>query len=206
MIRFYLLLFTFTLLAIPYTDTAYSSITKERVVNSVRAQLRTYPRSTLQDIYKNFFQDYFGPGHLIPDSSMASNYLRKELNAYDSISGPLTELTGWQGNYYRVNLSVLKERKIPFDIFCQAFVASAGTTPIISPDAWPAEWRKIVKIIDDMGLNIAGYQADKQQLNEWLNKGEYVVHHSDTFNYYYQPHYRIVEKHIFEQQIQPYLQ
>ena len=32
-------------------------------------QVETYPASTLKDIYKNFFQDAFGPGHLMSNAS-----------------------------------------------------------------------------------------------------------------------------------------
>ena len=36
---------------------------------AVENQLKAYPKSTLQDLYKNFFQDYFGPGHIVSDTT-----------------------------------------------------------------------------------------------------------------------------------------
>ena len=38
---------------------------RERVVTCVRWQMDNYPESRLIDLYKNFFQDKFGPGHMI---------------------------------------------------------------------------------------------------------------------------------------------
>ena len=50
------------------------------------------------------------------------NYLRSELASYQEITGPVAEPTGWKGNYVRVNLSVLKSGKVPYDVFFSAFV------------------------------------------------------------------------------------
>ena len=205
MTRFYLLCMLMLLTA-SCSDTSFSTADKEKVTTAVREQLQAYPHSRLQDIYKNFFQDYFGPGHLIPDTTVAANYLRSELSSYSETTGKLVESTGWRGNFYRVNLSILKENKIPYQVFFNAFVASAKTSPAIAPEKWPAEWHKILAVIEGMNVTIAGYQADKEQLEQWLKEGKYVVHHSDTFNHHYQPHYRIIEKHIFEEQIQVYLE
>jgi hypothetical protein len=41
---------------------------RERIRKAVENQLGAYPESTLQDLYKNFFQDYFGPGHIVGDT------------------------------------------------------------------------------------------------------------------------------------------
>jgi len=38
---------------------------KERIRVAVESQLSMYPKSTLQDLHKYFFQDYFGPGRII---------------------------------------------------------------------------------------------------------------------------------------------
>ena len=38
---------------------------EKAVREAVSWQIQTYPKSTLKDLYKNFFQDKFGPGHII---------------------------------------------------------------------------------------------------------------------------------------------
>ena len=38
-----------------------------------------YPRATLLDVYKSFFQDQFGPEHIVKDTLSVKNYLENEL-------------------------------------------------------------------------------------------------------------------------------
>lgn len=42
-----------------------------------------YPLCEQRDVYKNFFQDYFGPGHIVTDTASAAKYLRHELEHAD---------------------------------------------------------------------------------------------------------------------------
>ena len=42
---------------------------EEAVRVAVSRQMQKYPKSTLKDLYKNFFQDKFGPGHIIGDTT-----------------------------------------------------------------------------------------------------------------------------------------
>ena len=84
---------------------------------AVSRQMQTYPKSTLKDLYKNFFQDKFGPGHIIGDTAAAGIYLRRELASYTECSGDIAEPTGWEGNFLRVNLSVIKTGQIPYATF-----------------------------------------------------------------------------------------
>ena len=174
---------------------------REAVVN----QLNVYPHSTLQDLYKNFFQDRFGPGHLIPDTAEADNYLRFELTSFDKATGPYYEPTGWEGCFYRVNLSVIRENLVPFDVFFDAFVQSANQIVPISIEQWKDEWLVIDAVIQTMNLTLPDYEKDRHEIIEMLEQGEYVMHHSSLFEQHYDPHYRIIEKVIFEKEIKPYL-
>ena len=66
-------LFTSMLLAVVLVASAQEHCTlQERVASAVERMLADYPQSTLQDIYKSFFQDRFGPGHIVPDSAKAA--------------------------------------------------------------------------------------------------------------------------------------
>jgi hypothetical protein len=65
-----------------------TTINTTAVQAAVTKQLQKYPKSTLKDIYKNFFQDRFGPGHLISDTAVAGAYLRKELDALPVLAIP----------------------------------------------------------------------------------------------------------------------
>ncbi len=50
------------------------------VRSAIERQMATYPESTLQDIYKSFYQEHFGPGHIISDTASARRYLMRELS------------------------------------------------------------------------------------------------------------------------------
>ncbi|MBN2572179.1 MAG: hypothetical protein JXA68_08635, partial [Ignavibacteriales bacterium] len=41
--------------------------TEIKIKNAIESELKHFPEATLIDIYKNFFQDEFGPGHIIPN-------------------------------------------------------------------------------------------------------------------------------------------
>ena len=47
---------------------------------AIDRQMATYPESTLQDVYKSFYQDRFGPGHMISDTASARSYLMREIS------------------------------------------------------------------------------------------------------------------------------
>ncbi len=70
----------------------------DKIQKSVRRQLNDFPKSTLQDLYKSFFQDRFGPGHLVSDTSMAGRYLRHELNNSTVFHEKYYEPTGYESN------------------------------------------------------------------------------------------------------------
>lgn len=193
------------LFSIVFSGTAQNPKFTAAVKAAVLRQMETYPRSTLKDLYKNFFQDKFGPGHLIADTTAAGNYIRRELASFETSDGLLLEPTGWEGRFYRVNLSLLKDGTIPYDVFFDAFVRSVNGIDPIPVEAWRIEWEEIERIIEGMGLNLAGYEADRAEINERLLCGEYVGHHSEQFEKHYSPHYRIINAELFEAELRPYL-
>ena len=175
------------------------------VRQAVTVQMETYPASTLKDLYKNFFQDRFGPGHIIEDREAAARYLQNELDSYSEPSGAVAEPAGWQHNYCRVNLSVLKERKVPFDRFLDALVRSANSVEPVSVGQWSEEWARIEAVIRSMALDLPDYERDRQEIERRLAGSAYVGHHSEAYSKAYSPHYRIIHRRIFEEEILPLL-
>lgn len=172
---------------------------------AVSRQMQTYPESTLKDLYKNFFQDKFGPGHIISDTTAAGNYLRRELASYTECTGDVAEPTGWEGNFLRVNLSVIKDGQIPYPVFFDAFVRSVNGIRPVTVAEWQKEWLQIEAIIRTMEPDLPGYEADRKEIEERLKRGEYVGHHSKAFEAAYSPHYRIISRDIFEKELKPLL-
>ncbi len=168
-----------------------------RIEKAVLNELKYYPEARLQDIYKNFFQDAFGPGHLIPDTAHAGNYLNYELQQ------PIGDTLKWQGigpanDYYRINLQFVKQGILPRSVLLEAMVESAPLARNPDIETWRKEWGNVIRVIEKMDLNIPDYESDKKEIEEILAKGEYVMHHSDFYNETYQRHYRIIHKSVFK--------
>ncbi len=177
-----------------------------RVRSAVERMMANYPHSTLQDIYKSFFQDNFGPGHAVPDSVQAAAWLRGELAKVERLDVPFYEPTGCNGNYYRVSLAAIASGKVQFDDFLSAFLRSVRAVLPSEVDAWSREWEMIEGIVAAMGLSLPNYDADAVAIKEMLVAGHYAVHHSRLYNERYAPHYRIIAKDIFEKEILPLLE
>ena len=162
------------------------------VETAVSTQLGRFPESRLQDLYKSFFQDRFGPGHLIADRESALRYILTELEEADTLMGQETELCGWQGNYVRVNLSVISDGKMTADEMVDALMASAKEVTKDDIERWKTEWAQIEAIIEKNHPNIPDLAEDKAKIKEMLDAGQYACHHSPAYEAAYHPHYRII--------------
>ena len=171
--------------------------------SAIERQLVTYPESTLQDIYKSFYQEHFGPGHIISDTASARRYLVRELSEMGKIQSPYFETTGSQGDYVRVYLSAVSDSLITAEQLLDAFVRSANLwqEPTIS---WMEKWEAIVSIIQANKIELEGFETDLPLLTEAAQNNQ-AVHHSRRYNEAYHPHYRIVERSIFEIELKPSL-
>ena len=169
---------------------------EKAVKQAVERQIEKYPKATLKDLYKSFFQDAYGPGHLINDVEKAKNYLAEELASFTENACAMMEPTGWQGNYYRVNLAVVKNGTVSFDAFFDAFLQSAKNAESVDIESWKKEWTGIENIIRSMNIPLADIEKDSAEIHQRLVDGRYIGHHSEVFNKTYQPHYRIISKEM----------
>lgn len=184
---------------------------RELIGEAIAIQMKDYPQSTLKDVYKNFFQDAFGPGHLMSDAEDAqermTNYLRSECESAktDVDPSPYYVKSGWHGRFYRVNLSVINEGKVPFDVFLSAFMESARNFVLPEIEDWSKEWAVIEEVFKERGYEVPGFSEDSTAISNLLKIGEYASHHSEQYEKAYHPHYRLIEKSIFEDKILPLL-
>ncbi|MCH3924660.1 MAG: hypothetical protein LKE30_07065 [Bacteroidales bacterium] len=176
----------------------------ELIRQAIQSQINTYPKSTLQDIYKNFFQDSFGLEHLMGDSLKMREYIIEETKTCQK-TNTYYEKIGYKNNFYRVSLSVIKDSVVSIDVFMKAFMKSKDSFNPVTLDSWKKQWQSIDSIINSMNLNLDNYENDRKSIFSMLNNGSYAVHHSKQFNKYYHPHYRIIEKTAFETMILPYI-
>ena len=166
---------------------------------AIEQQMTAYPESTLQDIYKSFYQDRFGPGHIISDTASARSYLMRELSEMGETSTVYYEHTGSEGRFVRVYLSAVSDSLITADQLLDAFVRNANM--VKAETDWEAEWKAVVGTITKYGIQIQGFED--ASLLEKASRNRQAVHHSRAYNAAYHPHYRIVERSVFEEELNP---
>jgi len=194
--------------------------------------MQVYPKSRLLDIYKSCFQDYMGAEHLVSDRERVKAYLDEELQttSIDDLMPWYYEPCGVDGQYIRVSIRAIKENLITEDVLLDTFIRSAnGRNSESHPssledgrvvtdegkansdkrptvESWRDRWHKIVGMIDKMELNLPNYQQDRTFIDSVLSAGKYAISHSPEYREEYRPHYRIVEKGIFENEIKPLIE
>ena len=173
----------------------------------VSRQMETYPESRLLDIYKSCFQDYMGAEHLVSDRQRVKAYLDEELQttSLDDLMPWYYESCGVNGQYIRVSIRAIKENLITEDLLLDAFIRSANSEKRPSVESWRDEWHKIIGTIDQMELGLSRSGQDRAFIDSILTVGKYAISHSPEYREAYRPHYRIVEKGIFEREIKPLL-
>lgn len=178
------------------------------VQSFVSRQLQTYPKSRLLDLYKSCFQDFMGAEHLVVDHQRIKAYLDEELNSVtlDDLMPWIYEPCGIDSSYYRVSIRAVKEGLISEDMLLDAFICSANFFNRPSVDEWNERWHKMIGTIDGMQLNLPQYNKDRQFIDSVLSVGKYAISHSPEYREAYRPHYRIVERSIFEQEILPLIE
>ncbi len=176
---------------------------EKAIRTAAERQLQAYPSSTLRDLYKSFFQDRFGPGHLISDTASAGAFLREELASRSRFKGPLYEPAGCARHFVRVNLAVVKDGLVPFQTYFSAFLRSAEGFRPVPLEEWRREWSLISGVISKLDRPVENYAKDSLELVGLLNSGECDVHHSRAFSESYDPHYRIIRRDIFEDELLP---
>ena len=178
------------------------------VQSFVSRQLQTYPKSRLLDLYKSCFQDFMGAEHLVVDHQRIKAYLDEELNSVtlDDLMPWIYEPCGIDSSYYRVSIRAVKEGLISEDMLLDAFICSANSSNRPSVDEWNERWHKMIGTIDGMQLNLPQYNKDRQFIDSVLSVGKYAISHSPEYREAYRPHYRIVERSIFEQEILPLIE
>ena len=161
---------------------------------AIERQMANYPESTLQDVYKSFYQDRFGPGHMITDTASARQYLLKELSENDVASTVHFEPTGSEGRFVRVYLSAVADSLITTEQLLDAFIQSANEVQEPQTD-WATEWEDIVGVIQKYDLDVNDFKALQPMLSKAAQNHQ-AVHHSQAYREAYHPHYRIVEREV----------
>ena len=183
-------------LAITHIGIAQSRVAPTVPEDSVRAlceyMVRTYPQSTLQDLYKTCYQDFFGAEHMIRDTASVRRYLHFEIEhcaAEDMSLMPVNEPTGFRHRFVRINLRLVLDGQMTEDELFEAFLHAANTSTPAHAD-WYAEWCQIEQIA--LQIYPEWQNEELQAALRQAASDNQAVHHSDAFREAYHPHYRIV--------------
>ena len=171
-----------------------------KIEDAINNQMSLYPESTLQDLYKAFFQAEFGPEHAIADTLSAGHHLDSELMIPDN-SSVMYEPIGADSAFFRVHLCAVQSGKISRNQLFDAFILGARKVETDEIAAWAEKWHKIESVIASMNLQLTDYEADRATIDSLLNAGQYALHHSQQFRDAYDPHYRIVRKDLFYERL-----
>ena len=181
--------------------------------DAIAGQLAEYPESRVQDIYKSFCQDNLGPEHMIPNPDAARDYLLSELDEYrsDLADGKYTkpakryEPVGDEGNYIRVELSVILDSLVTAEHLLDAFVSSANAGQNMTTEEWMQKWKEVATVIRRDFSGIPECKQDLLQIDSLMSEGHFILHHSPVYEAAYHPHYRIIARDIFDRDIKPLL-
>ncbi len=110
---------------------------------------------------------------------------------------------GDEGNYVRVDLSVILDGMISAEDYLEAFVRSANEGAHKSPEEWKRKWAEIESCIREEYPDIPNAAQDFAHIDSILLGEDLIIHHSNAFGKAYHPHYRIISKNFFESEILP---
>jgi hypothetical protein len=161
------------------------------VLRVLDTQLELYPLLSLIDIYKSFFQDSFGPGHLLTDPESARAACTNELRTMKSRGRRAAESCGTGKRFCRVPMDLVVDGIIDEESYFSAFLA--GTSAFKLPDTavWKSIWGRILEVLKLKHEIIPDFIEDSEYILEMLEKGTCALHHSARYRRIYDPHYRI---------------
>lgn len=186
----------------------YSSCTlqdKNNLEQPIKDILSRYPKATLQDIYKSFFQDYFGVAHMLSSRENVQKYIEYELDNATVFDSILYEPCGRNGNFVRVNLLTIKKGYIDSETLTDAFIKSREASCDSVTQEWLDEWQQILIATKAVAPDLKNFAEDSTAIAHILAEGKYMIHHSKQYNENYHPHYRIIHCDIFRNIILPLL-
>jgi len=181
---------------------ASAQLSEDEVFSAIKQMQERYPKITLCDIYKSFYQDRFGPGHIIESKEKAEGYLMKEMKNTEELSVEI-EPTGAKGNFVRVDIFFIQMGLIDKDAYIKHLMNSVVETDSTDIRQWLMDWNYVIKVIERRGLKIENYKEDMEFIRQRMENGIYEMNHSEQFNKLYHPHYRIFRRDVYEQNIKP---
>ena len=161
------------------------------VLGVLEVQLELYPLLSLRDVYKSFFQDAFGPGHLLYDQEKARAAYKEELRTMKSRGLRTVESCGLGVHFCRVPLDLVLDGILEEEHYFSSFLAGASAFSVVDVVVWKENWGHILEVLQLKRESIRNFSEDSEYILKALGKGMYTMNHSSRYRELYDPHYRI---------------
>lgn len=163
-----------------------------------------FPKATLIDYYKLFFQGTFGPGHIIDDRESAYQALLSEYTGSSRSELPFVQDISFINPYCRISLEVIEKQMLSVEEFTDILMGSCHVLTPITPVEWNEAWQDIQEI-----LFVILPKLHDKKLVTLIHEQSYgdripIFRHSDTFRNSYNPHYRLIRKDLIPNYIKLY--
>jgi hypothetical protein len=162
----------------------------------INEELSLHPKTQLLDVFKLCYQSVFGPAHIISDPKSAKEYLKKELSETEIFAPEIYQNLSCYNDYYRVNLLLVKNGSINFDIFFDLFMASAVPEKKYTWTDWERIWAAVDIYLDEKNISFSNEKADREMINEIMEKQIKLFSHSEYYHKKYKPHYRLMKRRL----------
>ena len=166
------------------------------IIELIKKELGLYPQAELVDIYKLFYQDYFGCGHFFSDQESIITYLTDEINKLSLTKDTTPEIQKifCFNNFIRVDIRLVTMGYLTLNKLADLFWQSSRIK-LDQPIPWHIHWQNICQIIAKD--NLLTCQPDKEKLEDFANNRN-GVHHSAIYRQKYHPHYRIIHQDFWK--------
>ena len=158
-----------------------------------------YPKMQISDFLKLLYQSCFGPKHLYQNHDFVTihNYMEMELVKIKHESTTYIEDIG--SGYLRIYLSAVRQKYISqeqleqifWDSMLDSFDLDQATDNFL-------EGIEILKELCEQKAILIPSQVAISEINAYLLDGVRPIHHSETYQKTYSPHYRVVSRKYLE--------
>ncbi|HNX00926.1 MAG TPA: hypothetical protein PLE74_11995 [Candidatus Cloacimonadota bacterium] len=155
-----------------------------------------YPKATLIDYYKLFYQGTFGPGHIIENREIAYKALVQEIKGSSQSELPFVQDISFLNPYCRVSLEVLEKKMIGEETFMDMLMESCKVLRPITAIEWNEAWQEIEEILFQILPKLYDKKLVKMLHDEMYGDKIPLFRHSELFRETYKPHYRLIRKDL----------
>lgn len=160
------------------------------IAELIKSEKELHPKAKPIDFYKLVFQAKYGPAHILNNKEHSYRYLFQELKITPNTSTEIQDISLENNDFIRVGLANVKDA----DKFFGILIQSAYGIEEFSKSVWLECWNKIKNQLTDYG----NFEAELNRIDDLLRQNKFIFHHSKDYTKYYQPHYRVVSKKLWE--------